>query len=295
MRDLLDIPSQSGGYIMREMIRFAFFMRQPNLVIAPKIVEVIEELIDLFPPPQLTSFYDYNGDLDDYTAIELKKEVRKRLVGQDQAINGTINLCGNQANIPDFNIQYSGTAIDRPIFWQHASTLVFSIATSIFNKVQSICIPLLQKFAFALECSAAYVDLALEGNPFYTQKLAHQYQCIDMSSIGAIDDDIEDKLPGIFWKTYLNQSTVEQLGGLEVLKKGLSKYTQIEIIENDNLIITFGPELILGDVNQPEDYADRIWLAKIAHEKGLLHVPQRVLYFGGGHEFQNQWHLRFVQ
>lgn len=301
MRNFLDIPSQSGGYVIREMVRFVFFIRQPNLLIAPKIVEVIEELIDLFPPPQLTSFAGESGDWFDYDVTGLKKQVRKGLIGKDKAINNHTNLAGDQANIPDFSIDYLGRAIDRPIFKNASSSLVFAIGASIFNNVKHIAIPLFRKISFHLDCSFAYVDIALEGDQLSRQNLASRFLCIDISSVTCTERDMEDKIPGIFWKNFLPKTIVELLGGLAILKEGLSNKTKIEIIQNEGLIITFGSEPILGDINHPEAYADRIWLAKLAHQKELLHIPQKVSYFmdyegdTDGRELQKQWHLRFIR
>lgn len=298
---MLDIPSQSGGYAVRQMIRFVFFMREPNLVIAPKIVKVIEELIDLFPPPQISSFAGPSGDWFEYDVAGLKQQVREGLIGKDKAINNNTNLAGDQANIPDFSIDYCGIAMDRPIFKNASSSLVFSIGASVFNNVKHIAIPLFKKIALHLNCSFAYVDIALEGNDLHTQNLAFQFLCIDISNVDCVERDMDDKIPGIFWKTYLNQSIVEQLGGVAILKEGLSNNTKMDVLQNKSIIITFGSEPILGDINHPEDYADRIWLAKLAHEKGLLHVPQKIRYFTTCEEnidileLQKQWHLRFIK
>jgi hypothetical protein len=67
---VLDEPRNSGGYEVRETVRFAFFMRRPHLQLVAAVVDVFGQSIDLFPPPALSKFASASGDWFDYDAAE---------------------------------------------------------------------------------------------------------------------------------------------------------------------------------------------------------------------------------
>src|SRR5688572_10227851 len=129
----LDEPSSSGGYVVRQVVRFAFFVRQPHLQLAPQAVSAMEQIIDLFPPPSISMFAGPTGDWFEYNSAGLKKRVAKRLVGKDQTVNGSASITGDQANIADVRADYAGYALDRPLHRERASRLVLTVASSVFE------------------------------------------------------------------------------------------------------------------------------------------------------------------
>lgn len=295
----LDVPSATFGYVMREMLRFVFFIPQRHLDLAPAAVEAFQRLIDLFPPPALTSFAIESGDWLTFSRQGLKDQIRERLVGPGQAINTHASLAGDQANIPDFAVDYLGRAIDRPVFRAAVSSFWFSVAVSAFAPYRDATLKLSRELVELMGCSAAYVDLALEGDRAKMQTTARRFVNLDISDVTGVARDLEGKLPGIFWQNFVGPSLASALGGASALAAILSRDARIEPAAGGGLFITLGTQPTRGDVNHREAIDDRIALARHADTRHLLHVPGKVTYFEpegelSGKEAQERWHRRFV-
>jgi hypothetical protein len=296
----LDERGSSGKYVIRQVMRFAFFVRRPHLQIAEQAVTALGEVIDLFPPPALTMFAGPSGDWFEYDATGLKKQVSKRLTGKQQTINGNVSIAGDQANIPDFAVDYRGFALDLPAFTESASNLVLSIAMRVFDEdVRSASLQLGRNLAIELGCEAGYVDVALEGDRARRQALARRFKCIDISDVSAVSADLDDRIPGVHWINFWGSDIVKKLGGRAKVSSGLSQNARVDDLEGGGLLISLGSSPELGDVNQRPNLADWKYLANLARASDILHVPRKVKYFraeedASGLEAQERWHLRFV-
>ena len=298
---LLDEPKSSGGYEVRQVIRFVLFVRRTNTQLAPAAVEALNEIIDLFPPPAITSFAGGTGDWFDYDAAGLKKQVAKRLIGKDKAINGAANLSGVQANVPDFAADYAGYAIDLETHKNRAAYLVLTVGASIIDAdIRSAALELFRRLAGSLGCSAGYVDVALQGKKPRLQALARRFRGVDIASISAIAADLADNMPGVHWINFMGSPLVKKLGGRAKIEAALSENARVDMLEGGGLVVSLGSEPQLGDVNQRVNLTDWESLAKLAHENSALHIPKKVNYFDpedglSSMEAQERWHLRFVE
>ena len=295
----LDECGSSGAFVVREVVRFAFFVRQPHRVLAPTVVEAIDRVIDLFPPPALSMFSVESGDWIGSDADGLKTEVRKRLIGKDKPINGTVSLSGNQANLPDFILDYEGFAIDRPAFGKSAASLRFNVSATAFGPYLHAALRLSREIAELLDCSAGYIDLALDGDQARIQALARRYRALDISDPSCVAEDIEDRLPGVFWQNIIGPRLAGALGGRAMLESVLSGDARVEETGSGGLVVTLGAAPIRGDVNRRGGLGDRAAIAHLALHRGLLHVPRDVTYFEpeddlSDSEAQEKWHLRYV-
>lgn len=297
----LDEPSGSGGYAVRQVVRFAFFMRQPHLQLAPRVVSALERIIDAFPPPALSMFAGPSGDWFDYDSAGLKKQVAKRLGGKKPTINGTVSLAGDQANIPDVSVDYNGFALDLPEFRDSASHLVLAVAASVFDdSVRAASLQLARELVTELGCSAAYIDIALQGKQARLQALARRYRGVDISDVGSAATDLGDLMPGVHWINFLGADLVKKLGGRATIESGLSKTAHVDALAGGGLVVSLGANPDPGDVNRRANLSDRESLAELAHRRQVLHVPKAVKYFTAeedatGLEAQARWHLRFVK
>ena len=187
----LDIESASGGYVVRARMRFTFFMRRPHEKLAPTIERAVHQLIDMFPPPEVDSMANENGDWISMGRSDLKKAGTAELGGRGSGINGTLALAGSQANIPDVSIDYLGMATDRPAFEEGACVLWFSLAPAAFDACRDEVLQFSLELADALRCAAAYCAPAVDGDESTRQRLARRYQAIDISSPQDVALDLE--------------------------------------------------------------------------------------------------------
>jgi hypothetical protein len=281
------------------MVRLAIFVRKRHRDLAPAAVEALHRLIDAFPPPALSLFAIPSGDWIDFDAKGLKAQVRKALIGRDKPINGNASVWGAQANIPDFLVEYTGSAIDLPIYKNFAAALWFSIAPDQFVQHRDRALELWRDLAEFLDASAGYVDIALEGDKRRLQALAKRYRHVDISDVDTVSMELGGKMPGVFWLNYLGPKLVEGLGGRAEIGKVLSPAASIQATAGGPLVIALGSGPSLGDVNRREGDGDRTALARHAHERGLLYVPRKFTYFEeedelSDKEAQKKWHMRFV-
>lgn len=295
----LDVRSTSNAFVVREVVRFAFFVRKPHREAAQAAVQAVAQVVDLFPPPALSMFAIESGDWIEFDTEGLKTQVRERLDGSDKPINATAALSGNQANIPDVALDYAGLALDRPVFRNGACILNFHVAAGAFGPYLQRSLALATSLAESLDCSAAYVDLALIGDQQRAQAMGRRYRCMDISDPRCVARDLDDHLPGVFWKNFLSEPLVGALGGRQALEAVLSSDARIESDTRGGLIVTLGAAPIRGDVSRKEKFDDRVALARLAHVKGLLHVPRKIIYFEAEDaleesEAQEHWHLRYV-
>lgn len=293
----LDIPSKTGDFAVREMVRCVYFVRRPHLAAADDISLCINRLVDIFPPPALSTFSTDNGDWLKFDADGLKAMVHKRLI-KDQSPNTSVHIGGDQANIPDYNVEYAGLAMDRPILSEAALALWFQISANAIESKFEIVLQTHRDIINILNCSAAYIDRALEGDRTRLQAMSRRYRNADISHPRIVARDLGDKLPGVFWHTYIGSRLASDLGGQPQLTRVLGEDVTINTL-NDGLELMFGPEPTLGDINFHPLDTSRVVLARLAHARGLLHVPRKVKYFEGENELaplqaQEQWHLRFV-
>jgi hypothetical protein len=298
-RSTLDEFSSSGNHIIREVVRVVFFVRQAHRVIAPTVVDAIDRVIDLFPPPALSMFSIESGDWIEFDAQGLKTRVRDRLIGKDKPINGTLSIAGNSGNIPDFSLDYEGFAIDRPAFSSSAASLRLQIGATMFGPYLERVLGLSRDLASLLNVSAGYVDVALDGDQTRMQACARRYKAIDISDPSCVAEDIEDRLAGVFWVNFVGQQQAKELGGRNTLVPILSSEARVEETGSGRLVVTLGAAPIRGDANRREKLDDRIALARLAHQRGLLHIPREVTYFEpeddlSDEEAQERWHLRYL-
>lgn len=297
----LDEPKSGGGYVVREVIRFAFFVRKPHVQLAPQGVSAMEQIIDLFPPPALSMFAGVTGDWFEYDAAGLKKQVAKRLVGKDQTINGNASVTGNQANIADVRADYAGFALDRPLFRERASYVLFHVAASLFeDPIRTKALQLARKLFAELDCYSGYIDLALMGKQDRKQALARRFRGIDISEVGPVSADLGDLLPGVHWINFLSADLAKKLGGRASIESGLSKNAHVDDLPGGGLVVATGANPDRGDVNKRAGLPDHEYLANLAHRQQLLHNPKKVNYFVAEEdatavEAQERWHLRFIE
>lgn len=298
----LDIPSSTGGFVVRELHRFAYFIRQPHRKAAAAVVDAIGLILQAFPPPALSMFAIESGDWISDDLNGLNARVRECLIDDGHPINGRASLAGNQANIPDFSIEYAGRAIDRPVFKDANCSLTFSIASTVFQEHAATALALHRNLIERLACRSAYVELALEGHQQRLQGLARRYACVDISDVRAVARDLDGRLPGVFWKTYLDAELSAALGPADILSSLVSSNAEasVQASVRGGLEVTLGRAPVHGDIHNLQSHADRVALSRFAFDKGLLHVPARVRYFDANEEqtdaqAQEAWHLRWVR
>ncbi len=299
MSNRLDIHSRSGGFVVREMVRLAIFVRRAHRDLAPAAVEALHRLIDTFPPPALSLFAMPSGNWADLDAKGLKAQVKKALIGRDKPINGNASVWGAHANIPDFLVEYTGSAIELPIYKSYAAALWFSMTPTEFVRHRDAALRLWRELAEFLDASAGYVDIALEGEQRRLQALAKRYRYVDISDVDTVTMELSNKMPGVFWLNYLGPKLVKGLGGREEIANALSPSASFQKTCGGGLLVELGPEPSRGDIHRRTIDGDRKALTTHAHHRGLLYTPRKFTYFEDEGEItdkeaQKKWHMRFV-
>jgi len=295
----LDVPSNSGGYVVREVIRFAFFVHSPHRLIADSVNQVVASLLDKFPPPAISTFAANSGDWITYGTKELKRQTFKRLIGRDSPINASLSLAGEQANIADASIEYKGLAVDLPMYSHACCALWFQLAGSLAPAGLDETLAWLLPIAEQLDCTSAYAEIALEGHQPRMQAAAKRYIADDISDVSCVARDLDLKAPGVYWINYFGPELVSRMKGADCAYRIVSAGVSDATTNGGGRVISFGPVPELGDVAKPDEMKQRKLFAKKLHAARLLHVPVKVTYFEPEEDLddvraQGRWHLRLA-
>ena len=296
---LFDVAAGSGGYLTRGVMRYAFFSTKPHHRSALLVEQAIHRLLDSFPPPRIDAVTNDNGDWISTDLSGLKQSASDELVGTNSGINSSISFAGSQANLPDYSIDYSGIATDRAVFKQATCVLWLSVALTAYEENEVLLHALSREIAEGLMCSTAYVSPAVVGDKRTRESLAMRYKGLDISGPRQVARDLSNKLPGIFWQTYLHKDIAQTLGGTIALESLLSSEAEIATADSGGLRIKLGTQPRFGDLNHQEPMVDYEALAHHIADHGLLHAPTKITYFDGLNEdpdeAQRRYHMRFVE
>lgn len=292
----LEIESSNGNYSVRPVMRHAFFVQRPHKEIAALVERAVHRLVDTFAPPLLDSATNDEGDWLPADSAAMKALASDELVGSNSGINSNLALAGSQSNLPDVTVEYTGIAQD--LFVDACCALAFSVSFNEYETKREICDELTREFVVDLSCTTAYVSPALVGDQRKYEALAARFRGVDISDVADTARDLEDRIPGVFWRMYVDTERLDALGGLSALDSILTGEVRSQSDEPGGAWITLGDEPKLGDVNRQESMSEYETLARHIHSVGLLHLPRRVTYFDGleddPEEAQERYHLRFV-
>lgn len=296
----LDVLSAQGTYIVRQVFRAAFFVRQPHLAINAAIIAAIGRILDSKYGANLSFVAGATGDWFARTPAGIRNEVATSLADERKTINGTISISSDPDVSPaDYYLEYNGFATDRPVFKNRASFLFFWLPWKVFLKDPDTAIELVLDVGQNLPLSCGHADCALIGKQIRKQQIARRYVGIDISDISSTAIDLADKASGAYWLSMVNRDLAERLGGVEAMRRLLPSKIRVAEMSDGKVALFLSDLPERGDRNNREVLPSYEAFARLLSANALLHVPTKAVYFkdedrGEDVELQRMWHRRFV-
>jgi hypothetical protein len=293
------IDNPDGSASVQEVLIGTFYFRTPHLAMRDQVAECIRRLHALAPKGSFEYYFDYDGDQQDIDEAVLANVLFERFYSPHSFPSATLIMEGGGAHAPAWLLHYAGSALDNPELPLEAGSLQFCLPRSFFSARRSDVLGFLTDAAVRLPASCGSVSLGLAGeNRLRKQALAARHPGLDISDPRAVSTDLGDQLGGIGWHTVLGASLVGRLGGAAELRRGLPGIV-VEELAHGGCRLVLGGDPEIGDVNRHELLPVYRAVARFFHEAGVLHLPQRVVYFVDRNgmadpEAMERWHRRFV-
>lgn len=294
------IEGEGGETSIREVLSIVFYIRRPNLDIVTNVADAIHSFVDLVSIQALPEYYNYNGDTEALTAASLESIINERLIGPDRAPNAFIVLTGRGLYAPEYYLRYSGGRLDDPELEGAVNYFWCWVPRDFWIEQRPLVLDFFSRLSNVLPFHCAHASLGLVGeNQLKKQALARRYPGLDISYPGSVRADLDAKVAGSYWATLLSQELSNTLGGMSAMRAELPEPITIKELPDGRTQILLGPEPEIGDVNRRNVLPTYRAFATFLRDKGVLHVPKRVVYFEDENGMADRaametWHNRFL-
>lgn len=296
----LRIKAKAGCIILRDSINFTFFMRCAQAAAGPATEKALDTYLQAIGGTQsLGLFLDSDGEwqpLDGegwtYNRNKFRGPAGCRVILRDADPIDKL-----------FGVEYMG--------WPHAPSspegepdsacaVSFWLPTEFLDEHGPRRTRELAKaLASSLPFSSGYggpafnCDLDLFSIPELVRPLCFRYPGLDVIELSILSQYMGERLRASSWLTFLGPTAVEQLGGIERLRGGLTTPgTTVESLETNRLLISLGDEPEAGDTRHGETLPAYRELARVL-EPRLFHKPRfRNILFPP--EEWHRWERRFL-
>lgn len=294
----IDVTHPNGEVLVREVLTLVFYFRRPNLLIAGDVADAIQSFVNLVSFSELPGYFDMEGDEQELTQGSLERLLDERLLGGSRAANATVELSGSGTYAAEYHLLYGGTSMELDELPDEASFLWCWVPVSFYRERAADVNAFISTLASRLPFSFAYASLGLVGDQRGRQALARRHPGLDVATPSCVRADLGDRAAGSYWLTLLGPELCEKLGGADALRAALPATGAVDPLPGGKCRILLGPYPERGDTNRRDLLPSYQALAKIFDDHGVLHVPERVVYFVdkqglADREAMQAWHRRF--
>jgi hypothetical protein len=289
---------QQGRLIVRDGFRWVFFLNESHA----SLRSAIEAVLNVY----LTSVGDTCRWLyvdDEGFTQELNRELLPDLLGQrfseEYASSGGLKILDSDTGIPGFEFYYYGKELpDRSNRnlrnYVHGSFSRELAQSQGAEKISAV----VNRMASILPLSSGYASPALfySQEPMEAFKRALRYPGFDVLDASAARVDIDNKLAGVYWLSFLGAQVLDLLGGVEVLAQQLPGQVTVSPL-GAGISIMLGGQPLVGDTNRGLKDMD-LYRVMARMLEPILHVPE-ITYvtdemYVPDREMMLRWHRRFL-
>lgn len=285
-------PSRTLPLVMRMVI----YLSKPHLEIASTVRKVIEYHVNAVSFLNLCYMFDGEGNPEGLDSETFAALMTDWFEGPMSAWpNATISFQGAGGSNPEFVVNYCGKALDEIEFPDDRGYLEIIVSKEYFETNRQKLERFFFRTCIALQAETGYLAPAVSGSvALDKQSLAKRYATLDIANPISVSIDLGSRVPGVYWLNYFGRDVAS------VIREKLSDMTGVRTLEDAGCILCWMSENPqLGDRNRIEDLTSFRRLTNIIHELGLLHIPERYIYFTDAHgladaEAQSEWYGRFL-
>jgi hypothetical protein len=294
----LRIPILRGHFIVREVLKFTFFMHRSHATLSQGVHRVLEHYLRSAGRDSLAYHPDMNGewellDPEGWALIRAKLQNPR---------HSRITLTGPADNPSTYNFEYFGRCLDTPSVVNEpgsVSMVSFWLPTEYLEehgpeRVRELAL----EFASFLPFCSGSVGLAVNigssvtGMDEEVRKRYFRHPGLMTPNPGWVSFHVGTQMTGPSWLTFIGQPVLGDLGGVSELRAQLHHPgTTVEALEGDRALVTLGPWPEAGDLEQGHVLPAYRELARVL-EPWLYHEPK--LHVSSDMRDIRRWERRFL-
>jgi hypothetical protein len=269
---VVQVRGIGGQLAVRDGLILCFFMRRKYTEIAQTVWLALQTYLRAIPSGSLGWYVDPEGDtppLDEQGWMY----IREKILDRPRAHACLVELLQLEEEVGGYNFEYAGYQLDSLLLNDEkaACSIAFSLPTEYLlehgpDGVRALALELSRDLPF----SFGYVSLAFVspiGRWTSVRReflhLIERYRGMDLYHLGKTSRCIGTGARGAYWLTFLGQPLLEQLGGLEVLRRELAfPEVSFQPLEGERLLLTLGEWPSPMDVRE---FVDRPHFRALAH------------------------------
>lgn len=290
------VHASHGALIIRDGLKICFYMRRSHHEIAQEVMRSLDIYLRAVGQQKLEWYLDLEGD---WQLLDPKswEATRRNLIESNWS---RIELMDDPSGAPALHFEHYCRSLGK-LFEPNpplVTAVGFWLPTEFLEEqgpgnVRELALEL----AAALPYDSGHAGLffnALLGYRETEEALSRfclRYPGMDIGDVESIAMELNGRVKGPAWLTFLGQPVLGELGGAEGLRARLSSpSTTVEPLEGDRAVITLGPWPEAGDTEAGHNLPEYRELARVL-EPWLYHS-------GGGYYFPQdiwqRWERRFL-
>ncbi len=304
IQEVTRIHPESDRVYLRNGINLAFFIDHPVHEISGALIELLERFVQYVPQNKL-KWAVTSATSEEWVEIDAKTIPRIKAAlappGARKRKLTAFRLNDSGADAPGYSFRLLGKPMDEE--WPDAVThiqMTFPLDVIVDEQLEKF-VSLIREFAILVSPVSGYCSPALQYSELHIEEAFHEIRGIAKQHPGydvQVNDmtylDIDKKVRGARWISFLGAELLAILGGTEVLKQRLHKHITIETI-GSGLMIRAGESPEIGDINQQIDTPLLKDVAKLLEPITLFGEVDLLSYFANFDDnILRQWERRFL-
>lgn len=304
IKEITRIHPESGRVYLRNGINLAFFIEQPVHEISEAVTELLERFVQNVPQNKLkwavTSATSEEWVETDANTIPRFKAALAPAGARKRKLTA-FRLNDSGADAPGYSFRLLGKPMDQD--WPDAVTHIqMTFPLDVIEDEQlAKFVSQIQEFAILVSPVSGYCSPALQYSELHIEEAFYDIRGIAKIHPGydvQVNEmtylDIDKKVRGARWISFLGAELVDVLGGTEVLKQTLRQPITIESV-GGGLMIRAGEFPEIGDVNRRVDTPLLKAVAKLLEPITLFGEVDLLSYFADfDDDILRQWERRFL-
>lgn len=293
-------PSSRFDYVAtRTSIRMVFYMNENHQNIKLTVEAAIRSYVELVSLSSFAYYFNVEGDPEPINKASFEAFLDLWLHGDLGGYpNATMIFQGHDPDYPEYGIEYWGREL-MPDSGE-VSFLCLWLPFSAFKQKPESFVSFFKGTINHLPVSSAYMSPCfVSGTQREKQAVANRFLGIDIANPEVIAIELDHDSPGVYWLNYLSRESHSNELNFDVAPSDGTASLSATEGPRHGIYFQIGNVPSVIDQNARDLYSIYAFVASKLESLGILHTPERVVYFmdaegAGDPELQRAWHRRFL-